>query len=76
MQELSQSMLEYYILASINLILILSLTFRNISESKHIRLMAQSLQKSVKDLLIFMILVIFVLFGFVMFLTNSFGYAI
>jgi hypothetical protein len=38
--------------------------------------MAQSLQKSVKDLLIFMILVIFVLFGFVMFLANSFGYAI
>jgi hypothetical protein len=56
--------------------LILSLTFRNISESKQIRLMTQSLYKSVHDLIIFMVLVIIVLFGFVMFLTVSFGYAI
>lgn len=39
MQDLSRSILTYYILASLNLMLILSLTFRNISESKQIRLM-------------------------------------
>lgn len=56
--------------------LILSLTFRNIIESKHIRLLVYSIQKSVQDLLKFMILVIFVCFSFVIFLINSFGYSI
>jgi len=53
----------------------LSLTWRNISESKQIRLMVTSLQRSLEDLLLFMVIVFLSLYGLIQFASNSFGYA-
>ena len=72
--KLESARLEFVIFASINLILILSLTWKNISESKQIRLMVTSMSKSIFDLLAFLILLFIVFSSFVLYIANCFGF--
>jgi len=71
---LMRSRNQFVVFASVNLILILSLTWKNISESKQIRLMVTSMSKSIIDLFAFIVLMCVVLVGFAVYITNCFGF--
>jgi L-lactate permease len=73
--NISINMTNFSVLVSFNLILILSLVWSNISQSKHVRVMVESLQKSIEDLLIFMIIVCITMIALITFNRNSFSHA-
>lgn len=73
--DLSESIRQFGLVASINLVLMLSLTWGNISESKQIRTMLVFLQNSLGAMLLFMLVVFLDLFGLIMFASFSFGFA-